>query len=220
MGTRTAGAVRARALMASVLTSALLATTWSAAAHTRQRLDTCFGEDPTIEAEADERVDGTDGKDVVLGGYDVWGYGGDDLICDARIAYGGPGDDRIRTLDGGTAKGNGGNDEFISISIATDAEPATLIGGPGHDLFWGGPLREVVRGGGGGDEVRTGGGPDFVDLGSGSDEGYGGPDDDTYLAGSGDDYVDGGPGLDRVNGGPGIDRCRAVESLDSCGRVR
>lgn len=216
MATRTAGA----AVVASVLTSALLVTSWGAAAQAAKRLDTCFGAEPTHVLDDDVDFAGTEDNEVVLGGDEVRGNGGDDLICDARTVYGGEGNDRIRVLDGGTAWGNAGDDEFISLSFSSDALVPTLFGGSGHDAFWGGPLPEVVYGGGGGDEARTGGGDDFVDLGGGNDTGYGGPDDDRFTAGKGDDYVDGGTGYDTVDGGPGRDRCRAVESHPSCPPVR
>ncbi len=215
MPTRTAAAV-----VASALVTALLSTTLASAAQgNSRRLDTCFGKDATIEILPGAAVTfGTEGPDVILGGERVEGLGGDDLICDARYVVAGPGNDRIRMLNGGTARGNGGRDEFISVTTLEGADGPTLIGGPGKDVFWGGPVAETIYGGSGADVVRSGGGNDFVDLGSGDDQGYGGPGFDWFDAGDGDDYVDGGDDYDSALGGQGKDRCFAVEDRSSCRR--
>lgn len=216
MPTRTAGTA-----LASVIIGALLATAWGAPAEAAKRDDTCFGEVPTIVVPAGESFVGTENDDVILGGYRIDGMGGDDLICDAQIVAGGPGDDRIRILDGGTARGNGGDDEFVSLAVDLDiATGAYLIGGPGKDVFWGGLLGETIYGGSGADVVRSGGGNDVVDLGGGNDEGFGGPGSDRFIAGTGDDFVDGGTEKDTADGGPGVNQCRAVESKTKCKDVR
>lgn len=217
MPTRTAGAA-----LASVLVAALFSTTFASPAQGNpRRLETCFGEDPTIAIPVGETVTyGTEGSDVIMGGVRVEGLGGDDLICDADYIVGGPGDDRIRMLNGGTARGNGGDDEFISVTTVEGAEGPTLIGGPGRDVFWGGPLAETMYGGSGADVIRSGGGNDLIDMGSGRDQGFGGPGFDRFDAGNGDDYIDGGDDYDVVAGGKGKDRCLAVEDRSSCRRAR
>ncbi|MGI8900787.1 MAG: calcium-binding protein [Nocardioides sp.] len=182
--------------------------------------DTCFGEAPTITGAPGQTVIGTSGDDVILGGGRVESGAGDDLVCDARYVLAGPGDDRIRMLDGGTARGNGGNDEFVSITISLTPVGTTLRGGSGNDVFWGGPTGELVYGGSGDDIARTGGGGDTVDLGRGDDQGYGGPGDDRFSGGEGADFVDGGQGYDMVDGGFDPDRCHAVEVRISCRLVR
>ena len=209
------------AFLASAIVGVLLATAAGAPAQAAKRQDTCFGEEPTHEGEPGETVLGTPGRDVILGGGRVEADAGDDLVCDADYVLAGPGDDRTRMLDGGTARGNGGDDEFISLTTTSPtAVGPTLIGGPGADVFWGSPLGEKVYGGSGADVARTGGGGDVIDLGSGDDLGYGGPGDDTFTAGSGDDFLDGGAQTDVVAGGRGVDTCLDVETRTSCKRVR
>ncbi len=182
--------------------------------------ETCFGEEPTVELESGEPYTGGSGPDVILGGGSVNGGDGDDLICDAAYVLGGDGDDRIRMLGGATAKGNAGDDEFVSITVDADVAGPVLDGGPGNDIFWGGTLGETIYGGAGVDVVWAGGGDDEVVLGSGNDKGYGQPGNDTFYGMSGDDFVDGGLGTDTVDGGSGRDTCRAVEVKTSCKRVR
>ncbi|MGI8645605.1 MAG: hypothetical protein ACR2JD_04705 [Nocardioides sp.] len=216
MATRSVGA-----FLASALVGALLATIAGAPAQAATREDTCFGEKFTIKGKPGQTVLGTPAADVILGGGRVEAGAGDDLVCDADYVFGGPGADRIRMLDGGTARGNGGDDEFISLTTTSPtALGPTLIGGPGDDVFWGSPLGEKVLAGSGADVARTGGGDDVVDLGSGDDLGYGGPDADTFTAGTGDDDIDGGSGADVVDGGPDADTCLDVETRTSCARVR
>lgn len=206
--------------VAGLLLATPLAAAWGAPGQWTHNEDTCFGATPTITGSPDALVEGTPGADVILGGGDVKGGAGDDLICDATgTVYGGSGDDRIRMLDGGSARGGFGSDEFVSITVSATAEEPTLFGGPGDDIFWGGPLREIVQGGGGNDVARTGGGNDLVDLGEGDDDAYGGPGDDRFVGLGGDDFVDGGTGYDTAAGGLGRDRCLAVESRDSCARL-
>ena len=183
--------------------------------------DTCFGEEPTLILASDEPYTDTIGiDDVILGGGSVIDGDGDDLICDAQFVLGGDGDDRIRMLGSGTARGDGGDDEFVSIAVDADVAGPTLIGGPGNDIFWGGTQGETIYGGSGVDVVRTGGGNDVVGLGSGNDKGYGQPGNDTFYGVTGDDFVDGGLGTDTVEGGPGRDLCQGVEVRTSCKRVR
>lgn len=206
--------------------TALLLATPPASAHAgsagqrHYREDTCFGEAPTQPLGLPgETVYGTAGDDVILGGGRVEAGAGDDLVCDADYVLAGPGDDRIRMLDGGTAFGNGGSDEFVSIVVSETAVGPTLIGGAGNDIFWGSQLGEIIYGGGGMDVARPGGGNDVVDLGGGDDQGYGGPGGDRFDGGKGDDYLDGGTGDDDVDGGRGKDRCLAVESRTSCPQI-
>jgi len=219
MNRRFAGAV-----WASALTSALLASSWgvaSAAAGVTFDEDTCFGEDPTVELESDQPYTDTSGvDDVIIGGGSVNAGDGDDLICDAAYVLGGAGNDRIRMLDGGTARGNTGDDEFVSITVNTEVAGPVLDGGPGNDIFWGGIQGETIYADAGVDVVWAGGGNDEVWLGSGNDKGYGQPGNDTFYGMSGDDFVDGGLGTDTVEGGSGRDTCRAVEVKTSCKRVR
>ena len=219
MSRRLAGAV-----LASALTSALLASSWgvaSGAAGLKIDEETCFGEEPTVTLASDEPYTDTIGiDDVVLGGGSVNGGDGDDLICDAAFVLGGDGDDRIRMLGGGTARGNAGDDEFVSITVDADVAGPELDGGAGNDIFWGGTQGETIFAGAGVDVVWAGGGNDLVYLGTGNDKGYGQPGNDRFFGMSGDDFVDGGLGIDTVEGGRGHDTCLAVEVKTSCKRVR
>ena len=143
----------AGAVWASALTSALLASSWgvaSAAAGLQIDEETCFGEEPTVTLESGEPYTGTAGiADVILGGGSVNGGDGDDLICDAAYVLGGDGDDRIRMLGGGTARGNAGDDEFVSITVDADVAGPVLDGGAGNDIFWGGTQGETIYAGAG-----------------------------------------------------------------------
>ena len=213
----------AGAIVASALTGALLASSWGVASGARLPLrdeDTCFGEVPDIVGAVEGTTYGTEGDDVILGGVDVNGRGGDDLICDADFVLGMQGNDRIRMLGGGTARGNGGDDEFVSITVEGDTDLTVLDGGPGDDIFWGGTQGERIRGGAGVDVAWAGGGNDLVWLGSGNDQGYGQPGSDRFFGKSGNDIIDGGLGADVAVGGDGMDLCRAVEDRTSCARPR
>lgn len=149
----------------------------------------CFGERATIVGTSDDdRIEGTDGRDVILalGGDDVIeGDDGNDRIC------GGVGADRI--------DGRYGRDKIDASGGADE-----LRGGPGSDLLVGGGGRDWVRGGdgdAGGDTLVGGDGNDVLYGGDG------GQDSDHLFGGEGNDFVDGGlGGLDLLYGGPGNDR--------------
>ncbi|GAA2132861.1 hypothetical protein [Nocardioides bigeumensis] len=218
MATRIAGVVAASAL-ACALVSATFGTSYADGLRApAQSVDgTCFGATPTEELEIGEDFVGSDAVDVVIGGDQVQGMGGNDLICGATYADGGEGDDRIEVHGVDTALGGPGDDEFVALAVSgTDTTGARLIGGPGNDVFWGSTLAESVFGGGGVDVVWAGGGDDVVKLGRGNDQGFGQIGDDLFKGGGGDDVVDGGPGLDQVRGGAGSNRCQNVESPSAC----
>lgn len=216
--TRTRRTRTARALVGALAGGLLLALPANALAKPpRAHDDTCFGQTPTITAKAPgEAITGTSGDDVILGGGYVVGGEGDDRICGAGYVLAGPGDDHIMVVNGGTAYGEDGDDEIVSIVTAEAATPATLDGGPGDDTVYGGPMGETIVGGPGNDIIRGGGGRDVLKLGPGDDKGYGGPGRDRILGGPGNDYLDGGGGKDRANGGPGLDRCYGAEKVKSC----
>lgn len=199
-------------LIASPLTLATAAD----AARVKASDETCFGQVPTHFGAVGQTVTGTSGDDVILGGSYVMAGAGDDLVCGASYVLGGPGNDHILMVNGGTAFGEEGDDEIVSIVTSKTATPAVLDGGPGNDTFYGGPLGETFIGGPGDDVVRGGGGRDRIKLGPGNDKGYGGPGPDRLVGGQGDDYLDGGGGKDRANGGAGFDQCFAAERVTSC----
>ena len=218
MATRIAGVFAASAL-ACALVSVTLGTSYAAdeRAPAQSADGTCFGATPTEELLSTEDFVGTDAPDVVIGGDQVQGMGGNDLICGATYADGGEGDDRIEVHGVDTALGGPGDDEFVALAVnGTDSTGARLLGGPDNDVFWGSTLAEAIFGGGGVDVVWAGGGDDVVKLGKGNDQGFGQIGDDVFKGGAGDDVIDGGPGLDRVSGGTGSNRCQNVESRSLC----
>jgi Ca2+-binding RTX toxin-like protein len=222
MATRVAGVIATSAL-ACVLVSTTLGTSYADDARARATSadGTCFGEAPTRELQPTENFSGTDAVDVVIGGNEVYGFGGDDLICGATYAEGGDGNDRIRVDGNNKALGGPGDDEFVAIAITgTSSAGAVLYGGSGNDVFWGSTLAETIIAGGGADVVWAGGGNDFVRLGKGNDQGAGQLGNDIFQGGEGDDVVDGGPGSDKFKGGTGVNRCQNVEDRYSCVVVR
>ncbi|MBF4163688.1 calcium-binding protein [Nocardioides acrostichi] len=162
---------------------------------------TCFGEKATIVGSGDG-VTGTSGDDVIVanGALEVRGLGGDDLICGAPLAYGGPGDDRIR-YDG-------------------DETDVDLQGGQCNDtiLYWGGADFGSIKGNDGDDVIKTGAGNQYLEGGRGNDRISAGAGDDTIRGGAGDDRIFGGAGDDWAHAGAGSDLCRGVETTRHCER--
>lgn len=152
------------AAMASMLLTGAL-TAGSAVA---QEDCTCFGLQPTngcrvngeigpcIGTNADDRIKGTKGNDVIitLGGDDrVRGLSGDDLICT------GAGEDRV--------SGSKGNDR--------------MNGGDGDDNLRGGRGDDELFGGNDDDRLRAGSGDDILSGEADADDLHGGSGDDTCV---------------------------------------
>ena len=128
----------------------------------------------------------------------VYGESGHDTITVQHVggvrvsAYGGYGDDVIRT---------GAGQDWIHS-------------GPGDDTIYGGAGDDFISGGWGGDEIHAESGNDMVwgdqvlSAGSphdGRDEIFGGDDDDRLIGGGGDDVLRGERGADFLNGTTGND---------------
>lgn len=175
----------AAAAVAAVLTGQDPA---DAATSARTAASTCFGQPATIRGTGLLR--GTPGDDVIIAGpgpTEVHAGGGDDRICGAFVAYGGPGDDRVALFRAGyreaELRGQAGEDRIYS-----DVGLAFLYGGQDDDLLVGTAGEQWVAGEGG---------------------------DDRLVGGRGPDHLVGGTGRDRADGGAGRDSCDA-ERVRSC----
>jgi len=193
----------------------------------------CFGQFPTMFADAGVDTIGSAGNDVILGtaGPDtIFGNGGRDTICGEGgddTLWGGPGRDRIDGGDGNDLidpgggqnqmlKGGAGND-----TIRSRGEDSKAYGGAGHDTVTAkayGMFQEIY---GGLDDDRL-----FVRMSNAG--AYGGPGHDvlrSYAA-----FVDlhGDTGNDRIysgyrNGldaGDGFDRCHLDVAVPGTGCER
>ena len=154
--------------------------------------DPCFGQLPTIVGGPGDRVQGTDGPDVVLstGADEIDTGAGDDLVCVvgfpsdpgyARYINTGPGHDRVDTSQTG-----------FNLSTTLGAGADEYIGGPAvaETVFAGGDRLadtedDLISTGGGDDTIYSGGGSDVVKLGRGADHLalLGAPTDDAVLMG-------------------------------------
>jgi Ca2+-binding RTX toxin-like protein len=132
---------------------------------------TCFGETATINAKGQGKVVGTSGPDVIVYGSEVYGRGGDDLICTQGgwdSVFGGGGNDKI----------DGGDNQDI------------LDGGPGDDVLLPGSSGYSDITGGEVVSYKSAPGPVTVDALNGVATGYG-TDTLGYVSGIiGSDYGD------------------------------
>jgi|GEM_PF-2319024 len=125
-------------------------------------------------------IDGTDGKDTLVGG-------------DADEAlYGRKGND--------TLTGNGSNDLLIGGN-----GDDKLDGGEGDDRLYGEFGNDILNGGAGDDRLLGQKGNDRLQGGNGNDKLYGGLGDDALDGNGGDDLLFGGEGSDTLTGGGGKD---------------
>lgn len=133
-------------LLVCLVAVSVVAATTGTAAGAQSAPARCFGQSPTIVAEAGVRTVGTAGPDVIVGTSDadvIIGGGGDDRIC------AGAGDDRV--------VGGAGNDR-----IDGGSGDDTVLGKRGNDRIRGSAGLDMLVGGGGGDVCR--GGPDATQL--------------------------------------------------------
>jgi len=118
---------------------------------------------------------GTDGADVLEGGYDddlMMGKAGNDIL------FGGDGDDIVH--------GGARNDE--------------IGGGLGNDILYGGSGLDLMVGGKGHDTLSGNAGNDILDGGEGDDVLHGGSGSDVLCGGLGNDQISGGSGNDTYHG--------------------
>ncbi len=174
---------------------------------------------------SDDRLDGTDGADVIDGGAGndrLRGVGDDDAI------NGGDGDDTIFGEDGNdiiiggtgndTIFGNAGDDllhgqddnDFLIGGAGNDvlnggAGNDGMLGDDGDDILYGESGDDWVLGDAGNDTLYGDDGDDFVIGGAGADTMYGGADDDQMHGEDGDDTIYGDDGADLITGGAGAD---------------
>lgn len=210
--------------------------------------DTIYGGDGNDTIRLSE-LDPAGPGDSVLGGLGndlIYGGAGDDVIDssdggiglfdnpypplptdpnpfdDRDTAYGGLGNDTIRTGDDSDLIYGGRGDDTIDAGIDDD----TVHGEHGNDTIVGGEGNDTVYAGNGDDVIYGGLPPSFPDAlnipdvdgdlvpdngrdvlygGAGNDRIYGMDDDDTIHGDGGNDYIDGGVDDDLVYGGHGND---------------
>jgi hypothetical protein len=121
--------------------------------------ESCRGEPATVVAAPGVEINGTDGRDVVVGGDGadrIKTGAGDDLVCAKAGA------DEVRT--------GGGEDEVVG-----EGGKDKLRGGSGKDRLKGGSGKDRLFGGGGKDRLTGGAGRDRLNGGGGNDRCKGGP---------------------------------------------
>jgi Ca2+-binding RTX toxin-like protein len=147
-----------------------------------QTLNGLAGDDSLEGFGGDDSLYGGDGQDMLVGGRGAdlfYGGNGDDQIREDwyvvsnpselddgnDTAYGGAGNDYIRTLSGDDSVfGGGGND-----TVWADDGDDTLIGDAGHDDLFGGEGDDILDGGLGNDLLDSGAGMSTLSGGDGND---------------------------------------------------
>lgn len=148
-----------------------------------RRVDTCFGQAPTVVGTPLGVLEGTEGPDVVItnGAGLVQTYGGDDLVCITGVYEPTSDDDEGRVFQ------TGAGSDRIDSSLAQVSDPylpLIIDPGPDADEVIGGPASEDVRAQelglkssrqdiintADGDDVVYSRGDDVVRLGAGQDE--------------------------------------------------
>jgi Ca2+-binding RTX toxin-like protein len=185
---------------------------------TADRTGVCRGEEALVIAVPIWH--GTAKRDVVIASAavvdEVWGEGGDDLICvynpnreiDGVVVHGGTGNDTVLTYNGhNEVYGEDGDDiiylngggEYVQGGEGADHVWALgttnglwALGGPGADILQGGQFEDVLNGDEGNDILIGAGEEDVL---------FGGVGDDQLLSGHGpNDYLDGEAGEDSCSG--------------------
>jgi len=145
-----------------------------------------------------EEIDGTDGKDLILGKNGnniIKGLAGDDVIFE----------------DGGNDVIDGGDGNDV---IYAGADNDLVMGGTGDDVVYGGLGNDVVFGGDGQDALFAEGGNDVVFGGEGNDLISGGWGNDVLSGDDGDDQVYGESGNDALFGRDGNDELSGMDGND------
>jgi VCBS repeat-containing protein len=171
-----------------------------------------------VTVEAPLAIDGSEGRDVLIGGTGdnvINGLGGFDQLL------GGLGKDALTLDNGGNATGGEGNDTLTGGSgndvlgggtgtdrITAGAGDDTLVLGDGGGLAYGGAGHDTVIGSSGFEQLRGGAGNDLLNTSDGGGRAWGGRGHDTLTGGSGDDMLVGGRGDDVLTGGAGTDEFR------------
>jgi hypothetical protein len=104
--------------------------------------------------------------------------------------------------------GGAGNDTFTGQGITR----TRMVGGNGHDRFFGGSGRDVMVGGNGNDRMFGRGGNDYINGGIGNDYADGGAGIDILLGDDGRDTLNGGSGADALSGDAGDDVLIAIDN--------
>lgn len=180
----------------------------------------------TIDFTADYLVDvttrptrylyGTEADDTLTGfldSYEIYGYGGDDLITGVE------GDDLIDAGDGSDTVFGSDGDDTIYGQLGFDTIDGgygndILDGGSGVDIIYGGFGNDTIYGAGGGDRLYGDSGDDEIYAGSGGDFVYGGDGADYIFADNGDDEAYGGNGADVILGEYGWDSLYGEQGED------
>lgn len=154
-----------------------------------------------------EAIDGTEGKDLVLGKNGnniVKGLGGDDVIFEDGgndIVDGGDGNDLIYSGADNDLVMGGAGDDAIYAGLGSDV----VFGGDGHDAIFAEGGNDVVFGGDGNDLIAGGAGNDVLSGDDGDDQVYGESGNDALFGRDGNDELSGMDGNDRLDGGAGND---------------
>jgi fibronectin-binding autotransporter adhesin len=138
--------------------------------------------DKLVGGQGRDRINASQGDNVVWGDSDPVEFGLPDTIDNRRLMANRTSGQRLESLDADILSALDGND--------------TMYGGPGGDS---------MTLGGGIDYAFGGQGNDSLALGLGDDRGYGGDGNDTINGSGGNDLISGGEGNDIVNGEVGND---------------
>ncbi len=135
-----------------------------------------------IVLDAFDKGTGSSFDDIILGGNELRGKGGNDILIAKQDATsvlikGGQGDDHI----------------YGSIN-----DDVLLSGGAGKDTIYGFAGIDTIEGNGGKDILFGGAGEDTISGGNGKDDLFGGDDNDTLFGGNGNDRVFGEEGGDTI----------------------
>lgn len=193
--------------------------------------------DDYVDADKFDDVFGNGGNDLLVGGHDVDGGPGDDVISGSlRVqgaVTGGAGDDRMRDLFGASLIDGGPGDDSLDLDLATwvGLQPFTVVAtavelvemSDNRTLSY--PMTGVehlyLHLAGGGQTVDASAFPGdlFVSAGSGNDTLIGTAHADLLDGGTGDDVIDARDGIaDVVRCGAGDDTATldAVDQVSGC----
>lgn len=167
---------------------------------------------PAYEVFAGETFHGTEDDDVILvhgDGAEVFGHGGDDLICavaaldEGAHIHGGDGNDTVVADGSHVVYGNAGDDVLLLNGGQNEG-----WGGDGNDTINGaGSTVLLAYGDAGNDTINGSPGDDWLGGYAGNDLIMGWDGDDLIFGMDGDDELRGGNGFDEIGGSNGFDTC-------------